>query len=403
MNDAVSVAALILSFSVIIYLVANKKNFGVAMIVGALILGLLSNPEKMPQVFYDTIADWRVDTLVIIVILIKIFATVLEKTGQISIAIENLKRVVPERGMLAIIPFIFGLLPVPGGALLSAPMVDAEGNRLGVSSESKTFLNLWFRHVGFLIFPLSTALVVMSQISGTNINRLIIVQTPIFIVTLLLGSLYVIKLSKKGKKEKREKRKGVVLETVINFMPLIVTITLAILLSIFMPINISFLVALPSGIILSLLIYNGKERWKMVKGGFSASIGIAVFSIMFYRNVTNASGVAEAVAKYLQHVSMPALVIIPLLSFAIGILTAHNMAAIALAYPMLYPLIGNDIYLISLLYISSFMGYLISPLHLCVVVSYEYFKPNFTSLYKLMIPPALLMLLIAVVFSVWHI
>jgi len=400
MSEIISLIALVLSFSVIIALVANKKNFGVAMILGAIILGLLSNPEKLLQTFYETITDWRVDTLVIIVILIKIFAVVLEETGQISLVIENLKRIIPERGMLAIIPFIFGLLPVPGGALLSAPMVDSEGRRLGVSNEGKTFLNLWFRHIGFLIFPLATALVVMSQISGININRLIVMQTPIFVVSVIVGSFYVIKLSKKREKEEIVKKKGVILETLINFTPLLVTIVLTMTLSLFINLNISFLISLPSGIILSLIIYKGKNKVQFVKKGFSASIGLAVFSIMLYKNVANVSGVAEIVAKYLQHTSMPAMIIIPVLSFSIGVLTAHNMAAIALAYPMLYPIIGNDIRLVSLLYISSFMGYLISPLHLCVVVSYEYFKPKFVELYKLMLPPALLMVVIAVIFSI---
>ena len=400
MSEIISLIALILSFSVIIYLVANKKNFGVAMIFGAIILGLLSNPGKLLQTFYETITDWKVDTLVIIVILIKIFAVVLEETGQISLVIENLKRIIPERGMLGVIPFIFGLLPVPGGALLSAPMVESEGKRLGVSNEGRTFLNLWFRHIGFLIFPLATALVVMSQISGISINRLIVMQTPIFVVSVMVGSFYIIKLSRKREKEEIVKREGIVLETLINFMPLLVTIVLAMLLSLFINLNISFLISLPSGIILSLIIYKGGNKRQIIGKGFSASIGLAVFSIMLYKNVANVSGVAEIVAKYLQHTSMPAMMIIPALSFSIGVLTAHNMAAIALAYPMLYPIMGNDIHLVSLLYISSFMGYLISPLHLCVVVSYEYFKPKFVELYKLMLPPALLIVIIAVIISI---
>ncbi|MEA2054547.1 MAG: DUF401 family protein [Candidatus Thermoplasmatota archaeon] len=401
MNDAISIAALVLSFSVIIYLVANKKNFGVAMIAGALLLGVLTNPEKIPKIFYDSITDWKVDSLIVIVILIKIFATVLQETGQISLVIENLKRVIPERGMLAITPFIFGLLPVPGGALLSAPMVDTQGKRLDVSEEGKTFINLWFRHIGFLIFPLSTALVIMSQLSRVNINNLIVIQTPIFIVSIVLGSFYILKLSKKKVKKEMKKRekKEIILETTINFMPLILTIAMTFILSLFIYLNIAFLVALPSGIFLSLFIHGEKNKSEIIKKGFSASLAIAVFSIMFYKNITNVSGVTEIAAKYLQNTSTTALVIIPILSFTIGVLTAHNMAAIALAYPMLYPLIGNNVHLVSLLYVSSFMGYLISPLHLCVVVSYEYFKPKFVELYKLMIPPAILMVLIAVIFS----
>jgi len=120
---------------------------------------------------------------------------------------------------------------------------------------------------------------------------------------------------------------------------------------------------------------------------------------MLFRDMAYASGVTDVVAGYLQQTAVPALIIIPLLSFIIGVLTAHNMAAIPLLYAMLAPLIGGDVYLVSLLYISSFMGYLISPLHLCVVVSYDYFKPRFAMLYKLMLPPAILITIFAVLLS----
>lgn len=399
MSDLVSVAALLISFSVIIVLVASRKNFGVAMVLGSLLLGLLARPEEIPRILYETVTDWQVLTLVAIVICIKIFATVLQDTGQIPLVIDHLKRAVPQRSMLAAIPFIFGLLPIPGGALLSAPMVDEQGKKLQVNEEGRTFINLWFRHIGFLIFPLSTALVVMSQVSEVSINRLIVVQIPIFLVAVAVGSLSILRLSKKKKTEPIEDRyiTSVIMETVVNFLPLIVTVIIAFTLAEVVHLNIALLVALPTGILLSLLLYIGQGRTTMLKKGFSPLLGLAIFGIMLFRNMAFASGVTDVVAGYLEGGTASALLVIPVLSFTIGFLTAHNMAAIPLVYSMVASMIGGNIQLVSLLYVSSFMGYLISPLHLCVVVSYEYFKPRFVQLYKLMLPPALLVTAIAVV------
>ncbi len=399
MSELLSLAALAISFSVIIVLVANRKNFGVAMVLGALLLGLLARPAEVPGILYETVTDWQVLTLVAIVIFIKIFATVLQDTGQIPLVIDHLKRAIPERGMLAAIPFIFGLLPIPGGALLSAPMVDEQGKKLKVDREGRTFLNLWFRHIGFLIFPLSTALVVMSQVSEVSINRLIVIQAPLFMIAAGVGTLYIFRLSKKREAEPAEDRHilSILMETGVNFLPLIVTIAVAFTLAEVTHLNVALLVALPTGISLSLLLYTGDGRGTMLREGFSPLLGLAIFGIMLYRDMAFASGVTDAVAGYLQGSAASPLLIIPVLSFAIGFVTAHNMAAIPLVYAMVASMIGTDISLVSLLYVSSFMGYLISPLHLCVVVTYEYFKPHFVQLYKLMAPPAVLLTVIAVV------
>jgi len=392
MNDIQPILALAISFSIIIVLVANKKNFGAAMFGGALLLGLLSGIGDVPHVVIDTITDWEVLALVVIVVLIKVFATTLQESGQISLVIEHLKRVIPPRGMLATIPFLFGLLPIPGGALLSAPMIDVQGKKLRVSGEGRTFINLWFRHIGFLVFPLSTALVVMSQVSEIHITRLIVHQIPVFIVALLLGGFYIIRLSAKTPPDAaaQKDRSTILRETLVNIFPLVITILLTFSFSTVMEINLAFLISLPTGIFLSLLLYQGKDFQRLLLKGLSPSLAVAVFGIMLFRDMAYASGVKTAV---------PALIIIPLLSFIIGVLTAHNMAAIPLLYAMLAPLIGGDVYLVSLLYISSFMGYLISPLHLCVVVSYDYFKPRFAMLYKLMLPPAILITIFAVLLS----
>ncbi|RLF43722.1 MAG: hypothetical protein DRN29_09650, partial [Thermoplasmata archaeon] len=66
MNDVETILAIIASFSLIIFLVAKRKNFAVAILLGSFLLAL-TNPQKIPGLLADTISDLRVISLIIIV------------------------------------------------------------------------------------------------------------------------------------------------------------------------------------------------------------------------------------------------------------------------------------------------------------------------------------------------
>jgi uncharacterized protein len=44
-------------------------------------------------------------------------------------------------------PAFLGFLPSLGGAIFSAPLVEAAGKPYDLSPERKTAINYWFRHV----------------------------------------------------------------------------------------------------------------------------------------------------------------------------------------------------------------------------------------------------------------
>ena len=93
-------------------------------------------------------------------------------------------------------------------------------------------------------------------------------------------------------------------------------------------------------------------------------------------------------------------IVVPL---ALGVLTGYNLGSVALSYPILVPFFPTDISFItlvgfaSLIFISSVVGYLISPIHLCNVVSSDYLKTDTTRMYKMYIPAALVMLVVQVI------
>ena len=116
--------------------------------------------------------------------------------------------------------------------------------------------------------------------------------------------------------------------------------------------------------------------------------------------VSNANIVIKdiIVSAHIPTISM--VILIPLI---LGILTGYNLGSVALSFPILAPFFPADISLItlvgfsSLIFISSLVGYLISPIHLCNVLSSDYLKTDTTRMYKMYIPAALAMLGVQIV------
>ncbi|MEM0121742.1 MAG: DUF401 family protein, partial [Thermoprotei archaeon] len=85
---------------------------------------------------------------------------------------------------------------------------------------------------------------------------------------------------------------------------------------------------------------------------------------------------------------LPPLIIEILLPFFLGYMLASISGAIALSFATFASGIASTIHDVALIYGSAFIGYTVSPFHLCLVFTAEYLKTNIMSAYKYMLPAA---------------
>jgi len=91
-------------------------------------------------------------------------------------------------------------------------------------------------------------------------------------------------------------------------------------------------------------------------------------------------------------------------SFFMGFLTGVNTAYIVIAYPILFPLIQglpNFFYLSIYIYVVGFAGVLCSPVHLCLVLTNEYFKSSLYKVYKYLSFPVAILVLVSTAFALF--
>ena len=116
---------------------------------------------------------------------------------------------------------------------------------------------------------------------------------------------------------------------------------------------------------------------------------------MIFREMFDASNANIVIKDIIVGAQIPTISMVILIPLILGVLTGYNLGAVALSYPILLPFFPADISLIalvgfsSLIFISSVVGYIISPIHLCNVLSSDYLKTDTTRMYKMYIPAAI--------------
>ena len=139
-----------------------------------------------------------------------------------------------------------------------------------------------------------------------------------------------------------------------------------------------------------------KARWGIVVRGFSAKTVWLILAVMVFKKVLEASGALDAVVRAVPPHGWSAYLLMFAAPFVVGLLTGVNQAFVAISFPLLVPVIGTgrpDMVLLTFAYVSGFAGILLSPAHLCLALTADYFKAEMKDVYRILAGP------VAVVFA----
>jgi integral membrane protein (TIGR00529 family) len=408
----------ILAFIVILILIRKKVNFGLSLFVGSLIVGVFSLeviapidiPKAMIEASFYSFEKQQIMTdtleLALLMTLIFVLAKSMQETGAITKLIDSLRTFFSKGGTLGVIPAVYGLMPVPGGALFSAPLIDKEGDKYKLQKDQKNFLNIWFRHIWFPIYPISSAMILICSIkfSGVPIQMLILADLPAFIGVLLIGFIFLKRFTGKTPHTTITVVKDY--HGLVYILPPIVPLLFYPLKFIGLSETRCFLIGVSFSLLLlyALINIDVTTYLTIIKKSLTWNLALAIFGIMILREMMKISQMHLLITETMQSLAFPGLLIVILIPLLLGALTGYNLGAIALSYPLVDPFFSftgvHIIGLTSLIFMSSLIGYLISPIHLCNVLSSEYLKTDTTRMYKMFIPAAVTLLLIQTLFVI---
>jgi len=383
-SDLIQALGLLISLVAIVILVIKRVNYGLALLVGVFILGVFSQLtfQQFVEVFTSTVTDWETFDLVLIISLIPVLAFCMKETDMVNALIISVRKVLSGRTVLVMLPALMGALPMPGGALLSAPLIDEEAERLKLSSEERTFINVWFRHWNFFIYPLSSPLILAASLAGVNLYQLILIQAPSLILYLILGYFVSVRRIKDDDRGDQQRDLETLLSIPLNMAPIFLAVALNIL-------GMHMVAAIAVGIA-SVLIFkkvNPQRASYLLRKGFDWKLPFAIIGVMSLRRMFEYSNAVSAILPYMKAAGLPTVVFLIIISWVVGLATAMPTAGIAVIFPIALAMMEElTPVVVSILYLTMVFSYLISPMHLCLVLTVEYYKSRLQKVYRTLMP-----------------
>jgi hypothetical protein len=404
------------AFALILVLARFRVPLAAAILAGAVMVGMVLGMDVpgMARTVLDGVIAPRSIGLSIITILLFGLSILLRESGRleeiVSLANAVLRR--PALTMMAM-PALVGLLPMPGGAIFSAPMVETASGRADVPRSLLSAINYWFRHVWEYFWPLYPGVIVAMSLTKLSIpywSRLMFPCT----IAIILGGLLMLRGTHPDLHAKGDppapgaKRKFLRATTPIWIILLAWGATYAaghLWLKRFLPDPLRDPILRYGPLTLGLLVSIvwtmgasrlGKAEFRKAFGKPAAfALAILILTIMIFQLSLENVDAPRRIAEELDRLHVPMVLVVAILPFIAGFVTGLAVGFVGTAFPIVLNIVGvsmgpEHVWLyIPLAYGFGHMGQMLSPLHLCMILSNKHFDTMYGPVYRYLLPSAL--------------
>jgi integral membrane protein (TIGR00529 family) len=400
------------------------KNLTAAVGAGTLILGLWVG-HPLAEI---AVVAWKrtlsADNLMLLaaITMVNYLGDLMSRTGVMEDLVTVVQARIPRRLSLAALPAVIGFLPMPGGALFSAPLVASWDRNDELSALLKARTNFWFRHVWECWWPLYPAVLLALSLTGLEVWQFICAGLPISALAIAAGYFFLLRRlpgETSGGSPVALPEAGFL--TLVS--PIAVVIAVYALIRLLLPgLNaagkyLPMLIGLALALLLLQLQRRSSDWGKILFSRRTLKLALLVAFIRVYGALIEAplpGGLllVEGLRRELSVAGIPVTVVMMLVPFISGLSMGLSVGAVGASFPIVLSLLGPEpgtgalLAAAVLAYGSGYVGQMLSPVHVCLVVTNAYFKTRMAqSLLALLAPTAVVLagivLVSRVILAVW--
>jgi hypothetical protein len=269
----------------------------------------------------------------------------------------------------------------------------------------KAAVNTFYRHILVFFNPLAPMFIVIADLSTLGFLPIMQFHLIPVIVTCIIGHIILKRMWPTEVKQDGDKAAesfGTSLKNLfIAGFPLILAMSLALVF------GVHFIIALSSAIVFMIFydiikdkILTSADIKPIFVKGINWKLGLSVYTILLFGEFVKNSGTTPIIAQIINDSHLPLLLILMVSSVAIGFTAGHPIVGAAILYPIFLPLVGDSVAYLSLIFTGMMLGYMVSPVHLCLIVSNEFYKTDYVKNNRLLLPLQVILTIVAVVVAV---
>ena len=410
------------AFALMLLGIRLKAGIGFSILAGGFALAMMFCMPVFQYVEVSALALTQEKFLFLAAIigLILILSDAMERSGQSQRLMEALSGYLTSpRLRLVFFPALIGLLPMPGGAVFSAPMIKTASADMRVKNSDRAVVNYWFRHVWEAWWPLYPGIIMTVALADITLLEFISKTWPGTIVMIVSGWYFYLRPSVLGTDlmvkplSTNLSKRAVFKEGLPLFLAIVGAIGFEGGISTFAP-NIAFewgvLAALFAGVV-CVMIQNTQLGATFLKDVlFKKSLHSMLFviiAVFIFKDVMQAAGVVDAMAKAAggETALFATAIFLP---FLVGMVSGITVAFVGSTFPLLIGVLHSlgmqaDVvpYMVLALF-SGFTGVMISPIHICLILTCQYFGCDLARTWRKLVWPCVIYLLCGVsLFYIW--
>ena len=305
---------------------------------------------------------------------------------------------------LMVLPALIGLMPMPAGALFSAPLVQQAAHEGHWKPEWKAAVNYWFRHVWEYWWPIYPAVIIGIAVFKMDTWRFIAAMILFTPAAFAAGYFFLIRPHRRRLALAQARSAGSLRRFLVLMWPLAVVIMCVILLPpvmsrVFPAIGAQTnkLLAMLIGIAIGLFIIWRRTRGesKLFASFFNArhlGIQVTIGSIIHFQSMLETSQLLPAASAELVQSGISLIPIVAILPFLAGLITGIAAGFAGIAFPLIVGLLESGgcgltpMATLALAFGFGYMGMMVSPIHLCLIMTRDYFSARLVPIYRQLAP-----------------
>lgn len=393
---------IIIAMAAILLALRMRKPVGMAMMAGAMLVWVLSGAQLdvLNKSVYQVFTMNRTYELIFALYFVMCLEIQLRLSGSLKGMLQALQHWFnSDRVTIVLMPLVLGLLPSLGGAIFSAPMVQSLGNGLKINDEQKSVINFWFRHVTEYFSPINSGMLIASAVLAIPLGQIILNTYIAGVISLIVGWFICV--------PKGDGKKLVHSAQDVNTLEDVKAVFLTLSPVLFNFIFIVFLggsAAVSMGIVtlgmFVLLALDGKKVsfWGTLQAAFDVKLILNVTCIILFIQILDNTQTLHKIVQLLANSSLSIPVVIGVVSVLIGALTGMSQGHAAMVMPLVASLAPQDVRLAALAFVCGVAGQMVTPTHLCLIVTIDYFKADF---FKTLNPVLIMQLITTSIYIVY--
>lgn len=308
---------------------------------------------------------------------------------------------------LIAIPAAIGLVPMPGGALVSAPLVGETLRESSRPPEWQAAVNYWFRHILEYWWPLYPVVILTLSMFAIETWQFMAMQIPFTVVSVAAGYYFLLRPA--GNTLAGRDAPGERIAPLIGVLgPIFLVVAATLLLPEFLRPwlpkasgAVRSMLAMLSGLGAGLIWVSVARRrqaaasermFRLLFTRKTGNILLTLAGVMVFQSLLEASGLLPEASRRLAASRVPLALIVALLPLVAGLVTGIAVGFAGAAFPLVLGFLAVEgsgltpLATLVLAFSAGYVGMMLSPVHLCFVLTSEFFVTPFSRVYRAILP-----------------